>query len=145
VNRTFGRAGNTPSVQSDCLRRGRSGLLQRRRKITVGSLWGANLQPKRLGKTMRSRFRLNRTTPQMLGLAKDLIAYETSGEESSQEKPPAVFSVTEKLCPHLANLMGIGDFRALLSPTLVLAAAEVSWLSAVHVKADGTLEGFGWA
>jgi hypothetical protein len=77
----------------------------------------------------------------MRGLAKDLMAYEISEKESSQAKSPAVFPVTEKLRPHLANLMGIGGFRALLSRALVLAAAEVSWLSTVHVKADGTLEG----
>jgi hypothetical protein len=85
---------------------------------------------------------MSRATPQMRGLAKDLVAYgEMSEKESSQAKSPAVFSVIEKLRPHLANLMGIGGFRALLSRALLFAAAEVSWLSAVHAKADGTLEG----
>ena len=37
--------------------------------------------------------------------------------------------------------MGNGGFRALLSRALALANAEVPWLRAVHVKADGTLEG----
>jgi hypothetical protein len=49
--------------------------------------------------------------------------------------------VTEKLRPHLANLMGNGGCRALLSRALVLASAEVSWLRAVHVNASGNLEG----
>ena len=50
--------------------------------------------------------------------------------------------VTEKLRPHLANLMGNGGFQALLSRALVLAAAEVSWLRAVHVDADGVVQGW---
>ena len=49
--------------------------------------------------------------------------------------------VTEKLRPHLANLVGNGGFRALLSRALVLASGGVSWLRAVHVNARGTLEG----
>jgi hypothetical protein len=49
--------------------------------------------------------------------------------------------VTEKLRPHLANLMGNGGFRALLSRALVLASADVSWLRAVQVNGRGTLEG----
>jgi hypothetical protein len=49
--------------------------------------------------------------------------------------------VTDRLRPHLATLMGIGGFRALLARALVLASAEVSWLRAVQVNADGTLEG----
>jgi hypothetical protein len=49
--------------------------------------------------------------------------------------------VTEKLRPHLANLVGNGGFRALLSRALVLASGEVSWLRAVQVNARGTLEG----
>lgn len=53
----------------------------------------------------------------------------------------AAFHVIEKLRPRLANLMGKGGFRALLARALVLASAEFSWLSAVKVKADGTLEG----
>jgi hypothetical protein len=38
--------------------------------------------------------------------------------------------------------MGNGGFSALLSRALMLATAEVSWLCAVHVKADGTLDGW---
>jgi len=38
-------------------------------------------------------------------------------------------------------LMGNGGFRALLSRALALANAEVLWLRAVHVKADGSMEG----
>jgi len=49
--------------------------------------------------------------------------------------------VDEKLGPYLTTLMGTAGFRALLSRALVLASEEVRWLSAVHVRADGSLEG----
>jgi hypothetical protein len=84
---------------------------------------------------------MNRATPEMRSLAKDLIAHETSRNKNSKAKAPTAFHVAEKLRPQLANLMGDGGFQALLSRALVLAAAEVSWLAAVHVKADGTLDG----
>ena len=76
---------------------------------------------------------MSRATPKMRDFAERLIAYET--------KPPAVFLVGEKLRPHLATLMGNVGFRALLSRALALANAEVPWLGAVHVNADGSFEG----
>jgi hypothetical protein len=79
----------------------------------------------------------------MRDFAERLIAYETKGNRSSETKPAAVFLVGEKLRPHLAMLMGNVGFSALLSRALVLATAEVPWLRAVHVKADGSLEGLG--
>src|ERR1019366_9458164 len=60
---------------------------------------------------------------------------------SSETKTPAAFLVGERLRPHLARLMGKVGFRELLSRALALANAEVPWLRAVHVKADGSLEG----
>ena len=84
---------------------------------------------------------MNRTTPGMRDFAKRLIAYETSGNKSSETKTPAAFYVSDKLRPHLVTLMGNVGFGALLSRALALANSEVRWLSAVHVKADGSLEG----
>ena len=77
----------------------------------------------------------------MRDFAERLIAYETKGNKSSETKTVAVFLVGEKLRPHLVMLMGNVGFSALLSRALVLANAEVPWLRAVHVKADGSLEG----
>ena len=77
----------------------------------------------------------------MRDLSQCLIAYETRGNKSSETKTPAACLVGEKLRPHLATLMGNVGFRALLSRALALANAEVPWLRAVHVKADGSLEG----
>lgn len=88
---------------------------------------------------MRACFQMSPATPQMRNLAKRLMAYETGGNKSSGTKTPVAFHCCEKLRPHLATLMGDGGFRALLSRAL--ADAEVPWLRAVHVKADGSLEG----
>jgi len=77
----------------------------------------------------------------MRDFAERLIAYETGQNKSSEAKAPAACLVGEKLRPHLATLMGNVGFRALLSRALVLANAEVPWLRAVHVKADGSFEG----
>ena len=68
------------------------------------------------------------------------MADEALGNKSSGTKPPAGFHVSEKLRPRLATLMGDGGFRALVSRALVLATADVPWLRAVTVKADGSLE-----
>jgi hypothetical protein len=84
---------------------------------------------------------MNRTTPRMRSIAQRLIEYETPGNDSSETANTATFRVTERLRPHLAMLMGNGGFRALLARALALAGAEVSWLRAVRVSADGTLEG----
>ena len=80
----------------------------------------------------------------MRDLSQRLIAYETRENKSAETKTPAAFQICancEKLRPHLATLMGNLGFRALLSRALALANAEVLWLRAVHVKADGSLEG----
>jgi hypothetical protein len=76
----------------------------------------------------------------MRDFADRLIAYETRGNKSSETKTPAACLVGEKLRPHLATLMGNVGFRALLSRALALANAEVPWLRAVRVKADGSFE-----
>ena len=77
----------------------------------------------------------------MRSIAKRLMGYETPSNKSSDAQTAAAFRVTDKLRPHLATLMGHGGFRALLSRALALASAEVPWLRAVQVNADGTLEG----
>lgn len=77
----------------------------------------------------------------MRDIAERLIGYETSGKAAAATANTASFQVTERLRPHLATLMGHGGFRALLARALKLASAEVSWLRAVQVNADGTLDG----
>ena len=80
-------------------------------------------------------------TPKMRDFAERLIAYEMRINKSSEAKTAVAFLVRENLRPHLAKLLGNIGFRALISRALALATAEVSWLRAVHVKADGSLEG----
>jgi hypothetical protein len=84
---------------------------------------------------------MSRATPKMRAFAERLIAHETRANNSSDTETPATFLVVEKLRPNLATLMGNFGFRALLSRALVLTNAEVAWLRAVHVKADGSFEG----
>jgi hypothetical protein len=121
---------------------GHAVLLQRRRKSDTAPLKYPKSRLKRLGRPMRSGVRMDRATPRMRSLAKGLMVHESSKNKSSEATAPAIFHVVEKLRPQLANLMGIGGFRALFSRALVLASAEMPWLRAVQVKADGTLEGF---
>jgi hypothetical protein len=85
---------------------------------------------------------MNRATPQMRSLAKQLVTTEALGRKSFETDAPAGFYVIDKLRPQLAMLMGDGGFRALLSRALGLAMAETPWLEAVRVNADGALEGF---
>jgi len=78
----------------------------------------------------------------MRDFAERLIAYETTKNKSSETKTRAAFLVGEKLRPQLAALMGNVGFCALISRALALTSAEVPWLRAVHVKTDGSFEGF---
>ena len=77
----------------------------------------------------------------MRDFAERLIAYETTKNKSSETKTRAAFLVGEKLRPQLAALMGNVGFCALISRALALTSAEVPWLRALHVNADGSLEG----
>ena len=84
---------------------------------------------------------MSQASPSMRHFAKRLIAYERKADEPSETKTPPAFAVCEKLRAHLAILMGVAGFRELLSCALPRAHAEVPWLGAVQVKADGSLEG----
>ena len=77
----------------------------------------------------------------MRDFAERLIADETRESKSSESRAPAAFHVFEKLRPHLTTLMGNTGFHALLTRALSVANAEDPSLRAVHVKADGSLEG----
>jgi hypothetical protein len=77
----------------------------------------------------------------MRSIAVRLIDYEAPKGASDPANIP-IYRVTERLRPHLATLMGNIGFRALLARALALASPEVSWLRAVRVSADGTLEGW---
>ena len=86
---------------------------------------------------------MSRDNQALRRFARRLIDLETSLPASAKTNAAAVFPVIEKLRLPLSGLMGNGGFRALLSRALALAGTEMPWLRAVHVKADGSLE--GWA
>src|SRR3954454_9639450 len=90
------------------------------------------------GTNTRANTGMNRATPQMRDCAERLIDHET---RASETRAPAACRVGEKLRSPLATLMGNTGFHALLSRALALAQAEVPWLQAVHVKADGSFGG----
>jgi hypothetical protein len=77
----------------------------------------------------------------MRNFAKRLIVYGTSGNEPGETKTPPAFHVCEKLRAHLATSVGNAGSRELVSCAFARANAEIPWLRAVHVKADGQLEG----
>ena len=73
-------------------------------------------------------------------IAGRLIAYEASQNESSETNVTAVFRVCDRLRRALGKLAGVAGFRSLLLRALTLAKAEVAWLEALQLKADGSLE-----
>ena len=73
--------------------------------------------------------------------AQYLLDNEVASGKPAGEKDSPAFRVCEKLRAPLAKLTGVGGFRCLLSRALALAGEEVPWLRALHVKADGSLEG----
>ena len=94
---------------------------------------------------MLAPFSMSRATPQTLNFAKRLMVYETEGRKPPKTSSQAAFQAREKLRLALVTLMGNLCFRALLSRALVLASAEVPWLSAAHVESGGVLQGLGIA
>jgi hypothetical protein len=79
----------------------------------------------------------------MRNLAERLVAREAAAGAPSEAKGDAAFRACEKLRHHMLKFAGGAGFQSLLSRALVLARAEVPWLSSVEVKADGSLGGLG--
>ena len=80
-------------------------------------------------------------TPKVKDLASRLMALEAAAGKRAGVHASSAFRVCDKLRPPLSRLAGIAGFRALLSRALALASGEVRWLKAVHVNAEGSLEG----
>jgi len=83
----------------------------------------------------------NSTTARLKAIARRLQAEEAASGKRARGEDLSSFLVCERLRPPLGKLLGGGGFRALLSRSLAMAGAEVKWLRALHIKADGTLEG----
>ena len=86
--------------------------------------------------------RMNTASPEIQDLARRLLAFEAVHDNSSAARVDVAVQVIEGLRTHLISLAGVDGFRSLLSRALTLAKAEVPSLNMVHVRADGSLEGF---
>jgi len=84
---------------------------------------------------------MSRASLKMRHFAKRLSVFERRAGTASETKVPPAFEVCEKLRAHLGTFMGSKGFCELLACALPRARAEIPWLGAVHVKADGALEG----
>ena len=84
---------------------------------------------------------MSRASPKMRHFAKRLTVYQRRRNTPSETRTPLAFQVCDKLRVHLAIFMGNTGFRELLSCALPRAQAEIPWLGAVKVKADGAFEG----
>ncbi len=83
----------------------------------------------------------NSATPKLKEFARRLLAHEAASRKPASAKDSAAFRVCEELRQPLGKLLGVGGFRALLSRALTVAGAEVAWLRALDIKADGCWEG----
>jgi len=83
----------------------------------------------------------NNATPKLRGFARQLLAHDAASGKSAGTNDFKAFRVCEKIRVPLSRLAGVGGFRSILSRAMALAGAEVPWLRALHIKADGSLEG----
>jgi hypothetical protein len=84
---------------------------------------------------------MSQANPRMREYARCLTTHETRRNALSRRKAPPAFQVCEKLRAYLATFMGTAGFREVLLCALPRATSEIPWLRAVHVNADGSLEG----
>ena len=85
---------------------------------------------------------MNGDRPKLKEFARRLLAHNAAGGKPIGTKDAENFRVCEKLRGPLSRLTGVGGFRSLLSRALALSSEEISWLRALHINADGSLEGF---
>ena len=85
---------------------------------------------------------MSTASPEIQNLARRLLAFEATHQNSSDARVDVAVRVIEELRMHLSRLTGVDGFRSLLSRALTLAKAGVPSLNMVHVRADGSLEGF---
>ncbi len=83
----------------------------------------------------------NSVTPVPKDFARQLLAYEVTSGKPADAGNSLAFRVCEKLQGPLGKLIGVDGFRSLLSRALALGCAQVPWLCALQIEADGSLEG----
>lgn len=80
---------------------------------------------------------MKRASPGLRDFAERLVSLGAAEATSLAAKPPALFTVIEKLRPSFVQVVGALGFSAVLSRALAIAHVDVAWLRAVHVKPDG--------
>ncbi len=78
-------------------------------------------------------------------LAQRLLDCEAAAGDTFESSKSAVIRVCEKLRLPLSAIVGVADYRSLLSRALTLAKLESSGLSEVQVTSDGSLQDMGGA
>jgi hypothetical protein len=84
---------------------------------------------------------MDSTPPKLKGFARRLLTHDAGLGAPGRAHPVETFQLFEKLRAPLVQLSGAGGFRSLLSRSLALASGDVPWLRALHIRADGSLEG----
>lgn len=84
----------------------------------------------------------NTTLPKLQDFARRLLALEGVNGKSVTAKGSRSFQAFEKLRGPLGELTGARGFRSLLSRSLALASGDVPWLRGLHIRSDGSLDGF---
>src|SRR5689334_13217300 len=85
---------------------------------------------------------MKQAVPAAQDLARQLLGMQAPERQPAPPQIDAALDAIEKLRLHLSKLVGVAGFHALLARALALAKAEVPWLDAVQVSAEGVLEGF---
>lgn len=88
---------------------------------------------------------MSMASPDTRDLARRIIAIESARDESSGASAVGAVRVCDRLRAPLARLAGVAGFRSLLSRAVSLAKAEIPSLNSVHVREDGSLEGYNGA
>ena len=74
--------------------------------------------------------------------ARRLLAHEVASARPAEANDSTAFHVCEKLRPSLSKYLGVDGFRCLLARALALAGAEIPWMRALQIKANGSLGGW---
>jgi hypothetical protein len=85
---------------------------------------------------------MSTASPEIQDLARRLLAFEAAHDNSSEARVEVAVQVIEELRMRLIRLVGVDGFRSLLARAVTLAKAEVPSLNKLHVRAEGSLEGF---
>jgi hypothetical protein len=73
-------------------------------------------------------------------LAQRLMDYESGAGNTSEPQQSAVIRICERLRLPLSAMVGVADYRSLLSRALTLAKLQAPSLSAVQVMTNGSLQ-----